>query len=389
MADALVIEAPTSSAIEGNDPRISRHTTDAGNAEVLVARYGDKLRFDHARGRWLLWQGNRWQPDDDEEVRRIALQVLRSRIIAALDYFNDPDDPHRKKIISNALGSETTPRLNSIIRIAGTMHPVADNGEGWDTKTGIAAAPNGVIDLRTGELREGRPEDRITKQLGVAYDPAAECPTFDKFIRQVCSGDEDLVRLLQRLFGYTLTGEATLDLLLFLMGVGRNGKSTLLSAVERVFGDYAHDLPALALQAESRSAHTTEVHGLEGSRLATAKEIADQKLNASRLKQLAGGDGLTARALYKNNVYFPQTWQLILMTNHEPKIDDTGGQSWIASSCSPSENASRRTTRVPIRKWTEARSRTTGNPSLARRGREGLLPRGARRDAGVCASGNR
>jgi putative DNA primase/helicase len=295
------------------------HLTDAGNAETFVAAYGEFVRFDHARDRWLVWQGHRWQPDADAAVERMALETARMRHRAS---GADVPGIDRAKLASWAVRSENAAKLTAMLRVASTLKPVADSGEGGDTTPGIVCAPNGVIDPRTGQQRAGRPEDRITRQLGIAYDPAAICPTFDRFLLDITQQDVDLVRYLQRLFGYSLTGEATADLILFLMGVGRNGKSTLLNVSEFVFGEYAHDLAAIALLAESRGAHTTEVRYLELSRLATAKELADQKLNASRLKQLCGGDGVIARGVFQDNVTFPQTWQLWLMTNHEPRIDE-------------------------------------------------------------------
>ncbi len=39
--------------------------TDTGNAELFAALFGDRLRYDHRRGRWLVWAGHWWQPDDN------------------------------------------------------------------------------------------------------------------------------------------------------------------------------------------------------------------------------------------------------------------------------------------------------------------------------------
>ena len=44
--------------------------TEAGAAERFARLYGDVVRFDHRRQRWLLWEGHRWAPDADAEILR-------------------------------------------------------------------------------------------------------------------------------------------------------------------------------------------------------------------------------------------------------------------------------------------------------------------------------
>jgi putative DNA primase/helicase len=300
--------------------------TDAGNAEVFRAQYGDLVRYDHARQRWLVWNRHRWQPDTDATVYRMALQSVRSRLAFVQDTSLDGEE--RRRIASWALRSESRSRLDATLALARTMLPIADSGRGWDDKPGIVGSPNGVVELRTGTLRDGRPSDRITKNVGMDYLPEAQCERWERFLVQVFDGDRDLIAYVQKLVGYSLTAEATLDLVLFLMGIGRNGKSTFLNTITSIFADYAHDLPAIALLEERHSSHTTEVADLESTRFVTAIEVTDHKLNSGRLKQLSGGDGITARKMRQDNISFPQTWQLWLSTNHQPRLDDSSLAAW-------------------------------------------------------------
>src|ERR1019366_9772161 len=90
---------------------------------------------------------------------------------------------------NSARGFEAKTRLDAMIKLAAAQVPIADNGRDWDRKTGIVGCPNGVIDLRTGKLRDGRRDDRITMQLGVEYDPSAKCPRFDGFVLEVFDND--------------------------------------------------------------------------------------------------------------------------------------------------------------------------------------------------------
>lgn len=80
--------------------------TDVGNAEYFAAQHGRDVRFDHRRGRWLLWQGHRWQPDTDAEIRRRAKATVRQRFRKAAA-LNDLDD--RARLAKWSLTSLTAP----------------------------------------------------------------------------------------------------------------------------------------------------------------------------------------------------------------------------------------------------------------------------------------
>ncbi len=299
--------------------------SDAGNAEAFVEMFGNLVRYDHARDRWLVWDQHRWRPDNDAATFRMALSTTRARHRAAeADHLSFED---RKSLSLHAIKSEARSRLDAILAVARTMTPVADPGEDWDTVPGLIGAPNGVIDLTTGKLRDGRPEDRITMQVGVPFEPDADCPRWDRFLLEVL-GDPTVVTFVQRLAGYSLTGEASLDFLVFLMGVGSNGKTTLLDLLSRAGGDYSREIGATAFLQSRLPLHTTEVADLDGSRLATCEELGDAQLNANRLKQLSGGGRITARKMRENTTTFPQTWTLWFTTNGLPRADDNSWAFW-------------------------------------------------------------
>src|SRR5260370_25135529 len=85
---------------------------------------------------------------------------------------------------------------------------------------------NGTIDLRTGKLREHRRSDLLTKLAPVEYNPEAKCPTWLRFLDRIMEGNAALIGYLQRVGGYSLTGDASEQALWFFYGSGANGKST-------------------------------------------------------------------------------------------------------------------------------------------------------------------
>ena len=224
-----------------------------------------------------------------------------------------------------------------MLKVASSMLPIADSGESWDATAGLLGVPNGVVDLRTGKLRDGRPDDRITMHAGVEYDPHAECPRWERLNAEVCSEDAALVAYLKRMAGYTATGEANLALLLFLMGVGSNGKSLYLKVLTWAFGDYAYSLPAKVLLSGSHRHHPTEIAGMEGKRLVTCAELGSQQLDADRCKVLSGGDEIPARRMYRDARDFSPSWQLWLTSNELPRSDDNTVGYWRRVRANPFE----------------------------------------------------
>ena len=177
-------------------------------------------------------------------------------------------------------------------------------------------------------------------QAGVEYDPNASCPRWERFLTEVLvpQSDDDeapsaeeaaeLVTFVQLLAGYSLSAEVILDIVVFLMGVGSNGKTTLLSFTKEAAGDYARELEATALKSTRYDRHSTEVADLELSRLATCEEIGDDKLNANRLKHLSGGAKVRARRVHENSFEFDPTWVIWLTTNGLPKTTDNSWAFW-------------------------------------------------------------
>jgi len=178
------------------------HMTDAGNAEYFTLLYGDTIRYDHRRGRWLHWQKHYWKPETDGRIIRLVLQSVRNRF-KAVSGIDDLD--LKGKIAKWCIGSEQRGRLESCLAIAKNLIPIADAGEEWDKDNWLLCVKNGVVDLRTGELRPGKQADMITMQAPVVYDAEAKSPRWIQFLDEIFSEDAELIAYQQRYYGYCLT----------------------------------------------------------------------------------------------------------------------------------------------------------------------------------------
>jgi putative DNA primase/helicase len=179
--------------------------------------------------------------------------------------------------------------------------------------------PDGVIDLRTGDVRPHDPLDYMTKIAAVA--PRGGCPLFLKFLDRITHGDAELIAYLRRVFGYALTGDVSEHALFFGHGTGANGKSVLLSTMAGMMGDYHKTAPIETFTATDSDRHPTDLAMLRGARLVTATETEEGRRWAeSRIKTLTGGDPVAARFMRQDFFeYWPQ-FKLVIAGNHKPGL---------------------------------------------------------------------
>ena len=300
--------------------------TDAGNAELFAALYGHILRFDHARNRWLIWEEHRWAPDSDGEVRRLAKKAARVRYRTALDI---EDLDLRGKTASSAVRSESRQRLDACLALARSEHPIADSGMTWDPDPYLLGVANGVVDLRTGMIRSGHPDDRLTMQVPVQYHVKAECPRWQQFLHQVFQRDGELIGFVQRALGYSLTGSVREQVLFLCHGTGSNGKSVFLDMLRNVLGDYAMNIPFTVLELQQRPSLTNDLASMAGRRLVTSSETNEStRLNEAHIKALTGGDPITARFLYSESFTYEPVAKFWLAVNHLPRVRDDSYGFW-------------------------------------------------------------
>jgi putative DNA primase/helicase len=299
--------------------------TDTSNAELLANLFGQKLRYDHKKRRWLLWKGHRWEPDQDGHISRLAMDAARVRYASA-ELVNDLRE--RKRIADWAIGSESRMRLDACISIARNIRPIADNGEGWDMETMLLGVSNGVLDLTTGKIKNGCQDDGITMTTGVDFDPSARCPRWEQFLVEVF-GEDGLIDWIQRSLGYSITGNTSEQCVFIGHGSGANGKTKFYEAIKNTLGNYSYSAPFPTFELHQRAGIPNDLAALEFKRFVTSSETNDNtRLNESRIKAISGGDPITARYLHAEYFTFNAHLKLWLFVNHKPKVADDSHGFW-------------------------------------------------------------
>ena len=299
-----------------------RHLTDTGNANRLVAQLDGRAMCVPELGTWYFYDGLCWRPDKTGRIIQEAKAAAREIYKEAS---KENDDERRKKIVAHAARTESERALNAMISLSRSDPRIAVTQDRLDCDPWLFCTKNAVIDLRTGKPIPASPDQFITQQANVTYDPAAKAPHWDKFLKKVLP-DAKLRACIQRAIGYTLTGTTGEQALFFLHGPGQNGKSALIETLSHFLGDYAASAPSSMLMKTRNESIPNDVARLRGRRLAALSELdVGDRFNEANLKLYTGGDSITARFLHKEWFEFFAMFKIWMHGNHKPHIR---GQDW-------------------------------------------------------------
>lgn len=313
---------------ESHDTQPGReHLTDMGNARRFVAHCGAYVRYVAVWGTWLIWDGRRWQKDEEGAILELAKATVKAmwHEVAEID-----DHEKRVEVIKWIYKSENAARLTAMLDVAKSEPELRRAHTAFDQHDWLLNCQNGTLDLKTGLLREHRQDDLLTKLAPVDYNPAARLPLWEKFIETVTGGDAEMATFLQRAVGYTLTGDTTEEKLFFAHGPTRMGKSTFFEALKAMLGDYAQTADFETFLARPQvGGIRNDIADLVGARMVASIEVDDgKKLAAGLVKTITGGDTIKARHLYKEAFSFLPAFKLWLAANDAPRVDASDGAMW-------------------------------------------------------------
>lgn len=300
--------------------------TDVGNAERMADHIRGKARYVAEWGRWIIWDGRRWRPDNTRQVDRYAKQTVRGIYREAAECDNDS---RRDALGKWARASESQAHIQAMISLVRSEPGVIVSSDELDADPMLLNVANGTLDLTSGELREHDPADKITKLAPVEYDPDAPAPVFEAFIERILP-DEEVRAFVQRAAGYSLTGDISERALFICYGDGANGKTVLLEgALSAVLGDYAQTAPIEMLLEKRPGGVPNDLARLPGARLVRSSENdAGRTLAEGAIKSMTGGEIITARFMRGEWFEFRPTHKIWLATNYRPEVRGDASAIW-------------------------------------------------------------
>ncbi|MBX9803243.1 MAG: hypothetical protein K2Y04_10830 [Caulobacteraceae bacterium] len=304
--------------------------TELGTAERLIDKHGRNLRFVPESAAWLVWQDDRWVWDADASAVRSLVADLHKDI-----YLEGCPAGHDAKHFlrwARLVQSKTT--VHQIVSLASDNQAIRlplGSIDGKPLLVGLQGARL-VLDLETGRIRAAERGDLVTRSLSVPRLGTTErAVRWRRFLDEVFQGDAAIIDWVQRYLGYALTGLTCEHLFVFAWGGGANGKSVFVSLCQHLWSDYARGIQPESLMNQTRSGSgpSPDLARLAGARLVLGSETEEGRaLAESLIKQLTGGDLMTARQMYGRPFEFLPVMKLMLAGNHRPTVRGTDSGIW-------------------------------------------------------------
>ena len=309
---------------------------DTTNANQLIATYGHEIRYVSGLG-WMAHDGQRWVRDDNAvlaKARETMQQCLADAATIPTRNEQDAKVTHFNRSLNRR-------KLEDMVAVAASDSRVWATAQDFDTNPYLFNAQNVTVDLRTGKTHEHDPADMITQVAARNYNPDARSTEWEAFVLWAAGGREDLRDYLQEVAGYSLTGLVTEKCLFVLYGPeGDNGKTLYQERLANVMGDYSIPGNTGAVLSSARSGgHSADLAALAGRRMVTLSETqGGQTWDEARLKNVTGGERVTASFKHGNPFdYLPQ-YKIWLATNTRPLVQEGGNAVWERLKVIPFDN---------------------------------------------------
>ena len=302
---------------------------DTGNADRFVDRYGNDARYSFIDKGWYIYNGAFWEFD-----QRGLLRTMIDNTVADLKNEKpytppdvDPDKAEKEwaKFCKTSRGNRGKRAMEDELQ-----HRLPVTTDEFDADQSLMNVDNGYIDLSDGTLHEHDIKKMFSKQSTVEYSDKVDCPEWKAFLKQTFNGDEELTDYIQKAVGYSLTGSVEEQVMFILYGSGRNGKSVFMDTLKHIAGSYSRTMQAKSIMVQQTSGGAnSDIARLKGARLVSASEPNEGvRLDEGLIKELTGGESVTARFLYGREFEFKPEFKLWLSTNHKPIIRGTDDGIW-------------------------------------------------------------
>jgi len=298
---------------------------EAGMADLFSECYQNDTRFCPEAKSWYTYEDGRWQKDVGSLL--VSAKIKEFVRLMALYCGEIPDEEKRKQYMAFVAKMGDRRFRDRLMKDAADSMRI--EATEFDKYLYLINCKNGTYDLKTMEFREHDWQDFLTMQTNFEYSlQDVRCERWEQFIKEVTQNDYNKADYLQRALGYSMLGESKEECMFILHGkTTRNGKSTLLDAIQHLLGDYATVAPVELICKSNRQknteAPTSVLARLKGRRFVTMSESdTSGKLDEATIKQYTGGEDITARELYQAAITFKPQFTMWLSCNDLPAVRD-------------------------------------------------------------------
>jgi len=297
-------------------------TTDYGNSFRFVNDNSNNVRFCKELNTWSVWNDRYWEIDTCGRILRVGAETaLRIQNEAGSDVSTEI----KMELNKWSKQCQKPERVNAMLKFAAPE--LAISWSTMDTDPFLLNVQNGTIDLRTGQLLPHTSSHMNSKIAPIEYNPQAQCPRFLRFMASVFPDKPEMIHYMQKVIGYTLTGDTSEKCFFIFYGPGgNNGKSVLINIIRHILGaHYSVQTPTDTLMSKKPGGNSNDILRLKGSRFVAASELNSSsnlcKFDEAQLKMLTGNDPVAARALFKEFIEYYPEFKLFIGTNHKPVLN--------------------------------------------------------------------
>ncbi|WP_438306784.1 DNA primase family protein (plasmid) [Streptomyces sp. HUAS TT11] len=302
--------------------------SDRGNARLFIQRYRDQFRHVEGLG-WFAWDGYRWKRTGGEKAALWAAGEMAEDLPTT-----DPTGHYtNKQLAKHKERALSTTGQQAFLTQAKASPDLSVDPDVLDGDPYALCTPGGVVDLYTGQLRKPDPNKDFHSRATSVAPQKMDTPRWHRFLADTFGDDDagrEMIRFLHLLLGYSITGDVGAQVLPFLHGEGKNGKSALMDVTLQILGDYADAAPpGFLMDRGAFSEHSTELTELHGRRLVVCSELKpNDRFDEARVRLLTGGDKIKARRMRQDYFSFTPTHHLWLLGNHRPEVAVGGFAFW-------------------------------------------------------------
>ena len=305
-----------------------RSYDDTGNADRFIDRYGHLYKHSYITNKFYIYDGQKWKVDDRGAIRKLIDEMIENikneKVLHSEDVTEEEARETFQKYYKKTRGTQSKKNIMNEL-----MHRKTVTPDEFDKDDMLLNVANGYIDLTSRELYKHDINKMFSQIANTDYSEKMQPAVWLDFLNDIFAGDKAVIRYIQKALGYSLTGSTREQVMFILFGKGRNGKSIFVETIAEILGDYSNNMQAKSLMVKKNDNVNTDIARLSKARFVTSSEPNEGfRFDEGLIKQITGGDKVTARFLYAEEFEYTPKFKIWVSTNHKPIIRGTDDGIW-------------------------------------------------------------